>query len=113
MYQGASQASRHVGTVGHIDHRKTTLTTTLSARSAHGFPGIGIVAVDYGEISKGVEIRDDTKMVTIIDAHVEYELITDGSRRGLHSCAPRSGSYRWALRWRWQRIEPSSEVTYA
>ena len=37
----------NVGTVGHIDHGKTTLTAALSARSAHRFPGTGIVAVEW------------------------------------------------------------------
>jgi elongation factor Tu len=66
----------NVGTVGHIDHGKTTLTAALSARSAHRFPGTGIVAVEYGDIAKGGEVRDDTKTVTIINAHVEYESAT-------------------------------------
>ena len=60
----------NVGTVGHIDHGKTTLTAALSARSAHRFPG-SIAAVDYAAISRGGEVRDETKTVTVINAHVE------------------------------------------
>src|SRR5687768_4995211 len=62
----------NVGTVGHIDHGKTTLTAALSARSAHRFPG-SIAAVDYAAIARGGEVRDETKTVTVINAHVEYE----------------------------------------
>jgi elongation factor Tu len=60
----------NVGTIGHIDHGKTTLTAALSARSALKF---GIEAKDYKSIAKGGTERDATKTVTISAAHVEYE----------------------------------------
>jgi elongation factor Tu len=60
----------NVGTIGHIDHGKTTLTAALSARSAAKF---GIEAKDYKSIAKGGTERDATKTVTISAAHVEYE----------------------------------------
>jgi len=60
----------NVGTIGHIDHGKTTLTAALSARSAARF---GIEAKDYKSIAKGGTERDATKTVTISAAHVEYE----------------------------------------
>ena len=60
----------NVGTIGHIDHGKTTLTAAMSARSALKF---GIVAKDYKSIAKGGTERDATKTVTISVAHVEYE----------------------------------------
>jgi elongation factor Tu len=63
----------NVGTVGHIDHGKTTLTAALSARSAVRFPAGGIAPVDYGAIAAGGIVRDGTKTVTVINAHVEYE----------------------------------------
>jgi elongation factor Tu len=61
----------NVGTIGHIDHGKTTLTAALSARSATKFGGIE--PKDYKSIAKGGTERDATKTVTISAAHVEYE----------------------------------------
>jgi len=60
----------NVGTIGHIDHGKTTLTAALSARSQAKF---GTTAKNYKEIAKGGIDRDATKTVTIAAAHVEYE----------------------------------------
>ena len=60
----------NVGTIGHIDHGKTTLTAALSARSQSKF---GTAAKNYKEIAKGGTERDATKTVTISAAHVEYE----------------------------------------
>src|SRR5438105_3559156 len=60
----------NVGTIGHIDHGKTTLTAALSARSQSKF---GTTAKNYKEIAKGGTERDATKTVTISAAHVEYE----------------------------------------
>src|SRR5579862_5098706 len=65
----------NVGTIGHIDHGKTTLTAALSARAAHRFPG-EVAAVSYQEISRGGTVRDQTKTVTIVPAHVEYASAT-------------------------------------
>src|SRR5881392_4535750 len=61
----------NVGTIGHIDHGKTTLTAALSARSATKFKNV--TAKDYKSIAKGGTERDATKTVTIAAAHVEYE----------------------------------------
>jgi len=60
----------NVGTIGHIDHGKTTLTAALSARSAAKY---GTEAKNYKDIAKGGTERDATKTVTISAAHVEYE----------------------------------------
>ncbi|MDB5290380.1 MAG: tufA, partial [Phycisphaerales bacterium] len=60
----------NVGTIGHIDHGKTTLTAALSARSQAKF---GTTAKNYKDIAKGGTERDATKTVTIAAAHVEYE----------------------------------------
>jgi len=65
----------NVGTIGHIDHGKTTLTAALTARSAHRFPG-SVRAIGYDAVAKGGIRRDDTKTVTVIAAHVEYESAT-------------------------------------
>src|SRR5215469_11513041 len=62
----------NVGTIGHIDHGKTTLTTALVMRSAAKFkPGQKVKS--YAEIAKGGIVRDENKTVTIAVAHVEYE----------------------------------------
>jgi len=61
----------NVGTIGHIDHGKTTLTAALSARSAKKYPSV--TAKNYKDIAKGGTERDATKTVTIAAAHVEYE----------------------------------------
>jgi elongation factor Tu len=60
----------NVGTIGHIDHGKTTLTAALAARSQAKF---GTTAKSYKDIAKGGIDRDATKTVTIAAAHVEYE----------------------------------------
>src|SRR3712207_6655458 len=60
----------NVGTIGHIDHGKTTLTAALSARSQAKY---GTEAKSYKDIAKGGTERDATKTVTISAAHVEYE----------------------------------------
>ncbi len=62
----------NVGTIGHIDHGKTTLTTALVMRSAAKYkPGLKVKT--YKEIAKGGTERDELKTVTIAVAHVEYE----------------------------------------
>jgi len=60
----------NVGTIGHIDHGKSTLTAALSARSAARFGG---VIKTYAEITKGGTVRDANKTVTIASSHTEYE----------------------------------------
>jgi elongation factor Tu len=60
----------NVGTIGHIDHGKSTLTAALSARSAARFGGI---IKSYAEITKGGTVRDANKTVTIASSHTEYE----------------------------------------
>jgi len=62
----------NVGTIGHIDHGKTTLAAALSGRSNVRFPG-SVTAMTYQEIAKGGIVRDATKTVTIVASHVEYE----------------------------------------
>src|SRR6186713_1067578 len=60
----------NVGTIGHIDHGKTTLTAALvKVQSKKGLAK----AISYADIAKGGTVRDETKTVTIAAAHVEYE----------------------------------------
>jgi elongation factor Tu len=60
----------NVGTIGHIDHGKTTLTGALLAvQAAKGLANFKA----YSEIAKGGTVRDETKTVTISVSHVEYE----------------------------------------
>jgi elongation factor Tu len=60
----------NVGTIGHIDHGKTTLSAAISARQAHRLGG---EAMAYESIARGGQIKDDTKILTIIAGHVKYE----------------------------------------
>ena len=63
----------NVGTIGHIDHGKTTLTTAiLKVQSDKGLAHFK----SYQDIAKGGTVRDATKTVTIAVAHVEYETPT-------------------------------------
>jgi elongation factor Tu len=60
----------NVGTIGHIDHGKTTTTgAILAVQAAKGLAK----AKNYSDIAKGGTVRDATKTVTIAVAHVEYE----------------------------------------
>jgi elongation factor Tu len=60
----------NVGTIGHIDHGKTTTTAALvKVQSKKGLAK----AISYADIAKGGTVRDETKTVTIAAAHVEYE----------------------------------------
>ncbi len=59
----------NVGTIGHVDHGKTTTTAALTAVSAAR--GLGKVK-SYADIAKGGTVRDSSKIVTIATSHVEY-----------------------------------------
>ena len=60
----------NVGTIGHIDHGKTTLTgAILATQAAKGLAKFK----SYADIAKGGTVRDATKTVTIAVSHVEYE----------------------------------------
>ena len=66
----------NVGTIGHIDHGKTTLTAAITAvQAARGFSK----PVSYDQVAKASESegrRDPTKIVTIATSHVEYGTAT-------------------------------------
>jgi elongation factor Tu len=60
----------NVGTIGHIDHGKTTLTAAIvKVQSKKGLAK----EIKYADIAKGGIVRDETKTVTIAVSHVEYE----------------------------------------
>src|SRR5262245_48110970 len=63
----------NVGTIGHVDHGKTTLTAAITAVQAK--KGLATFKA-YDEVAKASEKdgrRDPTKILTIATAHVEYE----------------------------------------
>src|SRR5437879_2743871 len=63
----------NVGTIGHVDHGKTTLTAALTKVSAD--KGWTATAVSYDEVAKASESpgrRDEHKILTIATSHVEY-----------------------------------------
>ena len=60
----------NIGTIGHINHGKSTLTAALVARSAHKYK---TKAKTYAEITKGGTVRSSDKTVTIAASHSEYE----------------------------------------
>src|SRR6266478_3496185 len=60
----------NVGTIGHVDHGKSTLTAAIvhvQSKKVMATP------ISYAAITKGGTVRDDTKTVTIAVSHVEYE----------------------------------------
>ena len=60
----------NVGTIGHIDHGKSTLTAAIVKVQA----GKGLAQIkSYAEITKGGTIRDETKTLTIAVSHTEYQ----------------------------------------
>jgi elongation factor Tu len=64
----------NVGTIGHVDHGKTTLTAALTKVSAD--KGFGTKYIAYDQVAKASESqgrRDPTKILTIATSHVEYE----------------------------------------
>ena len=77
----------NVGTIGHVDHGKTTLTTAILATQAKD----GLAQLkSYADIAKGGTVRDDSKIVTISLAHVEYE---SDARHYAHIDAPGHADY--------------------
>lgn len=55
----------NVGTIGHVDHGKTTLTAAISKIQGN--------SKSYADIAKGGTVRDASKIVTIAISHIEYE----------------------------------------
>jgi len=62
----------NVGTIGHVDHGKTTLTAAMTKVSAdHGW-GAFVSYADVAHASAAQGRRDDSKILTIAAGHVEY-----------------------------------------
>ncbi len=77
----------NVGTIGHIDHGKSTLTAAIVAVQAR--KGMAKEKA-YAEITKGGTVRDASKTVTISLSHVEYE---SDKRHYAHIDAPGHADY--------------------
>src|SRR5213596_2570434 len=60
----------NVGTIGHVDHGKSTLTAAIVEVQARKNLA---TRISYADITKGGTVRDETKTVTIAVSHVEYE----------------------------------------
>ena len=66
-----SKTHVNIGTIGHVDHGKTTLTAAITKRQAEKFGG---EFVDYANIDKAPEERE--RGITINTSHVEYQTAT-------------------------------------
>ncbi|EQB17699.1 MAG: translation elongation factor Tu [Novosphingobium lindaniclasticum] len=75
----------NIGTIGHVDHGKTTLTAAITKVMSEVFGG---EAVDFANIDKAPEERE--RGITISTAHVEYE--TD-ARHYAHVDCPGHADY--------------------
>ncbi len=75
----------NIGTIGHVDHGKTTLTAAITKVMAEKFGG---AAVDFANIDKAPEERE--RGITISTSHVEYE--TD-ARHYAHVDCPGHADY--------------------
>jgi elongation factor Tu len=76
----------NVGTIGHVDHGKTTLTAAITMVLAQNNPKIAVR--DYGSIDNAPEERE--RGITIATAHVEYET---GNRHYAHVDCPGHADY--------------------
>jgi len=77
----------NVGTIGHVDHGKTTLTTAiLAVQSKDKLAEVK----SYADIAKGGTRRDESKIVTIAVAHVEY---SSAKRHYAHIDCPGHADY--------------------
>ncbi|MBI2453362.1 elongation factor Tu [Candidatus Peregrinibacteria bacterium] len=66
-----SKPHLNVGTIGHVDHGKTTLTAAITGVLANAYPGGVNKKVDYSQIDNAPEERE--RGITIATSHQEYE----------------------------------------
>jgi elongation factor Tu len=77
----------NIGTIGHIDHGKSTLTAAIvEVQSKKGLA----TPISYADITKGGTVRDETKTVTIAISHVEYQ---SNARHYAHVDCPGHADY--------------------
>ena len=77
----------NVGTIGHVDHGKSTLTAAIvHTQSKKGLA----TPISYADITKGGTVRDENKTVTIAVSHVEYE---SNTRHYAHVDCPGHADY--------------------
>src|SRR5881227_3614609 len=77
----------NVGTIGHVDHGKSTLTAAIvEVQNRKGLA----TPISYADITKGGTVRDATKTVTIAVSHVEYE---SNARHYAHVDCPGHADY--------------------
>lgn len=77
----------NVGTIGHVDHGKTTLTAAITRVLAKQGKA---EYKEYSQIAKGGTVRDESKIVTIAVAHVEY---STNNRHYAHVDCPGHADY--------------------
>ncbi|MEO6532997.1 MAG: elongation factor Tu [Pseudolysinimonas sp.] len=78
----------NIGTIGHVDHGKTTLTAAISKVLADKFPSATNVQSDFASIDSAPEERQ--RGITINISHVEYET---EKRHYAHVDAPGHADY--------------------
>ena len=61
----------NIGTIGHVDHGKTTLTAAISKVLATKYPSDTNKIVDFDKIDKAPEEKE--RGITISTSHIEYE----------------------------------------
>ena len=82
-----SKPHANIGTIGHIDHGKSTLTAAIVEVQAK--KGLA-TPISYADITKGGTVRDETKTVTIAISHVEYQ---SNARHYAHVDCPGHADY--------------------
>ncbi|MBN2843812.1 MAG: elongation factor Tu [Sedimentisphaerales bacterium] len=80
----------NVGTIGHIDHGKTTLTAAITVVQAAKGLAKGVAYDEVAKASESQGRRDATKILTIATSHQEYE---SDSRHYAHIDCPGHADY--------------------